>query len=154
MGMCSSKEPVVQSETSMAIDRSIEEDSKRLKRECKILLLGGGESGKSTIVKQMKIIHQDGYTRDDLMAHRSTVYKNTLDSIQSLIAAVESFQLTFATPEIQIKADKLLALRPDFDGSYKLSQEHADSIAIITSDPAAVAALERSNEFYIIDSAA
>ncbi|KAH9014680.1 heterotrimeric G protein alpha subunit [Lactarius hengduanensis] len=38
------------------IDRQIEEDSK------KILLLGFGESGKSTIVKQMKIIHQNGYT--------------------------------------------------------------------------------------------
>ncbi|KAI9631120.1 hypothetical protein KEM48_013256 [Puccinia striiformis f. sp. tritici PST-130] len=44
------------------INRQIEEDAKKYIRECKILLLGSGESGKSTIVKQMKILHQNGYT--------------------------------------------------------------------------------------------
>ncbi|KAF8183304.1 hypothetical protein K438DRAFT_1430561, partial [Mycena galopus ATCC 62051] len=46
---------------SDAIDRQITEDSKRYKKECKILLLDSGESGKSMIVKQMKIIHQGGF---------------------------------------------------------------------------------------------
>lgn len=30
----------------------------------KILLLGTGESGKTTIIKQMKIIHINGYTEE------------------------------------------------------------------------------------------
>lgn len=33
----------------------------------KILILGTGESGKSTLVKQMKIIHNEGYTIDEML---------------------------------------------------------------------------------------
>jgi guanine nucleotide-binding protein subunit alpha len=43
MGMCMSTnntEDVEQKKRSQAIDRKLEEDSKRLRRECKILLLG------------------------------------------------------------------------------------------------------------------
>lgn len=58
---------------SYAIDKQIEEDRGKFKKECKILLLGSGESGKSTIVKQMKIIHQNGYSRDELLAFRSVM---------------------------------------------------------------------------------
>lgn len=37
---------------------------------------GSGESGKSTIVKQMKIIHQNGYSRDEMLLFRLTIYKS------------------------------------------------------------------------------
>lgn len=70
------------------IDKMIEEDSKRFKKECKILLLGSGESGKSTIVKQMKIIHQNGFTKDELESYRPIIYKNVLDSAQAIVLAM------------------------------------------------------------------
>ncbi|KAH8105736.1 G-protein alpha subunit-domain-containing protein [Phellopilus nigrolimitatus] len=47
-------------ERSEEIDRHIEEDSRKLREEYKILLLSSVESGKSTIMKHMKIIHQNG----------------------------------------------------------------------------------------------
>ena len=42
MGICMStnNEDVEQKKRSQAIDRKLEEDSRRLRRECKILLLG------------------------------------------------------------------------------------------------------------------
>ncbi|KAJ7016333.1 guanine nucleotide-binding protein alpha-3 subunit, partial [Mycena alexandri] len=61
MGQSASKESRSERARSEAIDKQIQSDSKRYKKECKILLLGSGESGKSTIVKQMKIIHQGGF---------------------------------------------------------------------------------------------
>ncbi|TFK31071.1 G-protein alpha subunit-domain-containing protein [Crucibulum laeve] len=70
---------------SDAIDRQIQEHNKRFKRECKILLLGSGESGKSTIVKQMKIIHQGGFSMPELAEYRLIVYKNVLASAQAVI---------------------------------------------------------------------
>ncbi|KAJ7268138.1 G-protein alpha subunit-domain-containing protein [Mycena haematopus] len=70
MGACASQPDRASKARSDEIDRQLDEDSKRYKKECKILLLGSGESGKSTIVKQMKIIHQTGFSVDELRAFR------------------------------------------------------------------------------------
>lgn len=35
--------------------------------QIKLLLLGAGESGKSTIAKQMVILHKDGYSKEDCL---------------------------------------------------------------------------------------
>ncbi len=59
-------------------------------REIKLLLLGAGESGKSTIVKQMKIIHDNGYSLEERELFRSVVFCNT---IQSLFVILKVSQL-------------------------------------------------------------
>ncbi|CAX42749.1 G Protein Alpha subunit, putative [Candida dubliniensis CD36] len=61
-------------------------------KDVKVLLLGSGESGKSTIVKQMKILHSDGYTQDELEEYRPFVYKNILDCIKNVINAIIDLQ--------------------------------------------------------------
>lgn len=55
--------------------------------------VGSGESGKSTIVKQMKIIHQNGYTVEELAQYRLTVYKNLVDCAKALIDAMRQFEI-------------------------------------------------------------
>jgi guanine nucleotide-binding protein G(i) subunit alpha len=57
-------------------------------------LLGSGESGKSTIVKQMKIIHQNGYTVDELAMYRLTIYKNLVDCAKALVNAMQQFEIS------------------------------------------------------------
>lgn len=96
MGAClsSSNDGDVQNEkSSAAIDRQIEEDARRLKKECKILLLGSGESGKTTIVKQMKIIHQSGYSQDERALFRTTIYKNILDGAKAICEALDKLAI-------------------------------------------------------------
>ncbi|GAO52762.1 hypothetical protein G7K_6830-t2 [Saitoella complicata NRRL Y-17804] len=75
------------------IDKQLEEDARKLRKECKILLLGSGESGKSTIVKQMKIIHQNGFSQTELLFYRPQIYRNLLDSARTLIAALQENEL-------------------------------------------------------------
>lgn len=114
MGACVSSPQDKERERSARIDRSIEEDAKRFKKECKILLLGSftnltadprltrapyapssgsGESGKSTIVKQMKIIHQNGYSHAELLMFRPTIYRNLLESAEAIVQAMRKLDI-------------------------------------------------------------
>ena len=58
-------------------------------------MLGAGESGKSTIVKQMKLLHpvdnrnQKGFTDDEKQESRIAIYQNIMESIVSLLDAMQ-----------------------------------------------------------------
>jgi len=61
------------------------------KGEIKMLLLGAGESGKSTIWKQMKIIHLEGFTEEELINHyRPAVLENVIQLLQALSQCVKT----------------------------------------------------------------
>ncbi|KAM0793267.1 guanine nucleotide-binding protein subunit alpha [Microbotryomycetes sp. NB124-2] len=153
---------------SYQIDKQIDDDAKKFRRECKILLLGSGESGKSTIVKQMKIIHQNGYSRDEMLLFRLTIYKNVIDSAQTLVLAlrrfkmepIESINRAFAEQiaEYRLEADSYSS-SPSLTGSPTtsgtgLSPEIVDAIDSLWHDPIIPSVLDRSSEFYLMDSAA
>jgi hypothetical protein len=54
---------------------------------------GSGESGKSTIVKQMKIIHQNGYSHAELLMFRPTIYRNLLESAEAVVLAMRKLDI-------------------------------------------------------------
>lgn len=56
---------------------------------------GSGESGKSTIVKQMKIIHQDGFSNAELADFRPIIYRNVVDSAQDVVRYMRKVGLEF-----------------------------------------------------------
>lgn len=41
----------------------------------------------------MKIIHQNGYTVDELAMYRLTIYKNLVDCAQALVGALQQFSI-------------------------------------------------------------
>ncbi|KAK9510858.1 hypothetical protein O3M35_005554 [Rhynocoris fuscipes] len=49
-------------ETNKKINQQLQKDKQVYRATHRLLLLGAGESGKSTIVKQMKILHVNGFT--------------------------------------------------------------------------------------------
>ena len=51
----------------------------------KILLLGSGECGKSTFLKQMKILHGKGFNSDEIFKFKVLIYDNIFESIHTLI---------------------------------------------------------------------
>ncbi|GAA5978478.1 hypothetical protein JCM11641_007959 [Rhodosporidiobolus odoratus] len=165
-------DPKVERERSYAIDRQIDDDAKKYRRECKILLLGSGESGKSTIVKQMKIIHQNGYSRDEIMLFRLTIHKNVLDSAQGLILAMRRFKLAPVEEVNQVFAEKLMEYRLEADtystaspaatnspssprggNNGGLSAEIVHALDSLWHDPIIPSVLDRQSEFYLMDSA-
>uniref|UniRef100_A0A0A1WWU0 Guanine nucleotide-binding protein G(I) subunit alpha 65A n=1 Tax=Zeugodacus cucurbitae TaxID=28588 RepID=A0A0A1WWU0_ZEUCU len=85
-------------EHSKNIDRVLQRDAERAAAEVKLLLLGAGESGKSTIVKQMKIIHDKGYSQEECEQYRRVVYSNTIQSMMAIIRAMGHLKIDFADP--------------------------------------------------------
>ena len=63
---------------------------------------GSGESGKSTILKQMKIINLNGYSSDELFAWRATVYRNVVESAQALIQAMAKLGVDYEKAELRV----------------------------------------------------
>lgn len=55
-----------------------------LRTAVKLLLLGTGESGKSTIFKQMQILYQDGFSEYEKTTYRHVVRRNVVESMQTL----------------------------------------------------------------------
>ena len=70
---------------SLAIEKELLEDGQSVLREVKVLLLGPGESGKSTIVKQLKIIHVDKYVDNERILFKSVVFSNAIQSLFTII---------------------------------------------------------------------
>ncbi|MBN3292360.1 GNA13 protein, partial [Polypterus senegalus] len=63
---------------SKEIDKCISRDKTYVKRLVKILLLGAGESGKSTFLKQMRIIHGQDFDQRAKEDFRATIYSNVI----------------------------------------------------------------------------
>ncbi|KAJ3552049.1 hypothetical protein NP233_g12963 [Leucocoprinus birnbaumii] len=72
-------------ESSEGINCWLEEDNKRPRCECKVLLLG-----KDAILTQMKIDLQGGLTKEQLLEYRSAVYWTVIDSTCSVIKYMRS----------------------------------------------------------------
>ena len=56
---------------------------------------GAGESGKSTFIKQMRIIHGAGYTSEDRKGFRILVFENVHKVIRTLCEQMDNLQIEY-----------------------------------------------------------
>ncbi|KAI3414973.1 uncharacterized protein J3R85_015672 [Psidium guajava] len=66
------------------IERRIEQETKAEKHIQKLLLLGAGESGKSTIFKQIKLLFQTGFDESELKSYVPVIHANVYQTIKIL----------------------------------------------------------------------
>lgn len=59
-------------------------------------LPGTGESGKSTFIKQMRIIHGSGYSDEDKRGFIKLVYQNIFMAMQSMIRAMDLLKIQYS----------------------------------------------------------
>ena len=115
--------------------------------------VGSGESGKSTIVKQMKIIHQNGYSRDELAMYRHTIYKNLIDCAKAIIVAMRQFEIEVEDPQNHEYCDYITEYAVDPDPQQPLDPKVGDAIASMWQDKSIPKVFDHQNEFYLMDSA-
>nr|CAD7258765.1 unnamed protein product [Timema shepardi] len=78
---------------------------------------GAGESGKSTLVKQMKIIHSDGFTKEELRSFRPTVMDNLLSSMKYVLTGMGLLRINLQSAKNKVWYDSSIV-----DVSYTLQK--------------------------------
>lgn len=81
-----------------AIEKYLKEEQKKKKGEIKLLLLGTSESGKSTIVKQIRNLYMNGYTEDERKDWIPVLHSNVIEVIKDLIEASIKFGYKVQNP--------------------------------------------------------
>ncbi|XP_056461191.1 guanine nucleotide-binding protein G(i) subunit alpha-2 [Gadus chalcogrammus] len=154
MGCTVSQEDKAAAERSKMIDKNLREDGEKAAREVKLLLLGAGESGKSTIVKQMKIIHEDGYSEDECKQYRAVVYSNTIQSIMAIIKAMGNLKISYEDEARVDDARQLFSLSSGAEEQGLLPEELSHVIQRLWADGGVQGCFTRAREYQLNDSAA
>ncbi|NXG17776.1 GNAT3 protein, partial [Grallaria varia] len=153
MGSGASSESKESARRSRELEKKLQADAEREARTVKLLLLGAGESGKSTIVKQMKIIHKDGFTYQERMEFRPIIYSNAVHSILAIVKAMTKLGISYANPARVEDERKLCAMATTLeDGS--MSSELVELIKQLWHDGGTQVCFSRATEYQLSDSAA
>ena len=177
MGACYS-----QTRQDWKITKEIKRYDKKQSRIAKLLLLGAGQSGKSTIVKQMKLIHfltdhdHLGFTEEEKQNAKIAVYINMVDALLTLIDAVlyldikepeEASNLVSSQETLKTKGDIICKYGEQVLSSISMniqksndvetsilnpSEEVLKTFKEVWSNPSIQVAYRRRNEFQLIDS--
>lgn len=142
-----------------AVERSLEEQKadkelKEMQREAekqemriiKMLLLGAGESGKSTIFKQMKVINKNGYSEKERADFTNVVHMNVCQSMRSLLAAFD--KLGESTP-VDIADDIKLFEDLMSELNEKLNPQIGELVAKLWAHDSIQRLFKRRNEFQL-----
>jgi guanine nucleotide-binding protein subunit alpha, other len=71
--------------------------------------IGAGESGKSTILKQMRLIYtKDGFTKNEKEEWRVIIFNNILDGLRMTLDAMEEFGIPFEYENSTVRIFPLL----------------------------------------------
>eukprot|EP00761_Pharyngomonas_kirbyi_P014571 gb/GECH01014601.1/.p1 GENE.gb/GECH01014601.1/~~gb/GECH01014601.1/.p1 ORF type:complete len:359 (+),score=84.59 gb/GECH01014601.1/:1-1077(+) len=158
MGVCLGKDSDdPDRQTDKKISQGIRQDKRIRDREIKLLLLGAGESGKSTIFKQMKIIMEDGYKEEECLRFKEVIYGNTIQCIRNLINAVNRLQIGFENDQNKERADRLASIPEQqiiLNAGSLITPEVGEDIKELWKDSGIQRAYDRRNEFQLLDSAA
>jgi len=113
---------------------------------------GAGESGKSTILKQMKLIHEGGYTRDERESFKEIIFSNTVQSMRVILEAMESLELPLDDNRGEYHVQTIFMQPLSIEGD-NLPPNVGNAIAALWVDAGVQACFQRSREYQLNDSA-
>ena len=149
MGTCSSAPQSTQRNNE--INQILLKDKKALARTIQVLLLGAGESGKSTFLKQMRILFKNGIPNHEIPFFRKTIHSNILVAIYSLCVAASDLGFSLL-PENQLRAVFFSELITEEGADYVFDQEMGEDISALWDDPSIQLAFAESHRFQLSDS--
>ncbi|XP_022185821.1 G protein alpha q subunit isoform X1 [Nilaparvata lugens] len=151
MACCLSEEAKEQKRINQEIERQLRRDKRDARRELKLLLLGTGESGKSTFIKQMRIIHGSGYSDEDKRGFIKLVYQNIFMAMQSMIRAMDLLKIQYADSSCIEKAESIRSV--DFETVTTFESPYVEAIKDLWADAGIQECYDRRREYQLTDSA-
>ncbi|KAJ3435578.1 guanine nucleotide-binding protein g(o) subunit alpha [Anaeramoeba flamelloides] len=135
---------------SSSIDKKLKRLKVQIDNEIKILLLGTGDSGKSTVVKQMRLINNMDFDQEEREEFVETIRLNVIQNTKSLVYAMESLGVEYSSEKIQQIGESIKKLPPMVS---ILEEESVDKIKTLWSDKGIQEIWERRSEYQINDTA-
>lgn len=138
-------------------------DRKTDEKIVKLLLLGSGESGKSTFIKQLKIIKGSGFEEHLRGEFVLVIRSNLLQACRSILSAMAVLYIEFESPEADAEAKKIITLLNEEAANVtavdaiRISPGQlasvSNSIVTLWKDEGFRQCFRRSKEYQLIDSA-
>jgi len=157
MGCCcapaNSEEDQKQKKESNKADRVLVKKQEEENKVIKLLLLGTGESGKSTIFKQMQILYEEkGFSDYETQTFRQVVRRNVVESMQTLLFGCEQFRFTFKNPHSAHSSQVISALDP-LASDFWVNEVVEHIKHLWSNEPAIKQAFEQRSKLQLLDSA-
>jgi len=152
MGAClssTSPEDRAATKASKNIEKLMQNSLVMESEKIKLLLLGAGESGKSTIFKQMRVLFGAPLSEDEKQQITPVVYSNTITSMKILLQAVldMDYEGNVAT-ENKSDFDFMMAV----DENKEIDKVIGSALKSLWVDPGVLLAWKRRAEFQIVES--
>ncbi|KAI8912278.1 guanine nucleotide binding protein, alpha subunit [Powellomyces hirtus] len=152
MGCMMSAEEQENKRKNDEIDNALKREKANSRNEVKMLLLGAGESGKSTILKQMKLIHDNGYSSEERETFREIVFSNTVQSMRVILEAMQFMGIPLANPSNDAHRAVIMELPHQIEAEV-FPAEVAAAVKTLWVDDGVQACFARSREYQLNDSA-
>lgn len=136
---------------SKVIDQDLLQEKVEYYKTIRILLLGASECGKSTFLKQMRILHGQDYDVQDLLEFRPIIYGNIIRIVKVLVTARQSLDIQWTQSSLQSYADQILSFKTKANEIQTHEfQAMAGIIQEIWLDGAIQETYRRRNEFILV----
>ncbi|MCJ1329191.1 hypothetical protein MMC10_005869 [Thelotrema lepadinum] len=135
------------------IDRMIRKDRKTQAKNVKILLLGAGESGKSTILKQMRLIYTDGFGTHERKEVRQVIFSNMVVAFKIIGEEMRDLGLDFEYGD-SLKYEAIISNQDDIGLEDSFPKDCLVAMKGLWKDPSVKQTMRRGNEFALHDNIA
>lgn len=132
------------------IDKLLRRDKKVQAKQVKILLLGAGESGKSTILKQMRIIYSEGFHLDERKEIRQVIFSNMIVAFKIIAEEMRELGQDYQNSDSE-EHEKVIAAAEDLGPEDQFPQKCLPSMKALWNDPSVQQTIKRGNEFALHD---
>ncbi|CAM9183788.1 unnamed protein product [Chrysoparadoxa australica] len=136
-----------------AVDIELQEAELAERKHFKVLLLGAGESGKSTVIKQLKLVYKGKLPPSEAKTFGLALQRNTVTCMQTCLDAMTVVTGGTLTDEEDVAAAHRIRSVAEMDKEV-LTEQIAQDVRRLWATEQVQAAYAKRDKFWILDAAA